>query len=333
VSDPSLRKYVPDSCEGLLDEETDLRTQIPELARDEARIRDIEKSISSVPTDHTIRNGDARCLEFFSEPIHLIVTSPPYLDLVEYEGDSEGQIGDREELETYRKDLRSVWRECYESLVPGGRMCIVVGDVLRSRSEYGRHRIIPIHASILDDARRVGFDAVAPIIWNKIGNTTTESGDSSRFLGKPYEPGAVVENDVEYILLFRKPGGYRSPSTSQRILSTIPADLHQTLFTQVWSDVTGERREDHPAPYPETLAERLITMFSFVGDRVLDPFGGTGTTGVVASQLGRDSISVEISPEYVRTAENRLRNEAHKLTNLDTMSVSVGTVGSGGVDE
>jgi len=202
-------------------------------------------------------------------------------------------------------------------------MCVVVGDVLRSRSEYGRHRMIPIHASILDDARSVGFDALAPIIWDKIGNTGTECGDRSRFLGKPYEPGAVVENDLEYILLFRKPGRYRSPSDSQRLLSTIPADLHQTLFTQIWGDLPGARREDHPAPYPEALSERLATMFSFVGDRVLDPFAGTGTTAVSASRLGRDSVSVEISSEYVEIAETRLRNEGHKLTNLDSMSVSV----------
>jgi len=321
VTEP-LRDYVPESLRPLLDDEFDLRTAIPDLASDEGRLRDIEKAVESVETTHTIRRGDSRDIEL-AYPVDLVVTSPPYLDLIEYDGDEDGQIGDISEIESFREDLRSVWRECYDSLVPGGRMCVVVGDVLRSRSDHGRHRMIPIHASILEDARRAGFDSLAPIIWYKIGNTGTESGDRSRFLGKPYEPGAVIENDVEYILLFRKPGGYRSPSDSQRLLSTIPADYHQTLFTQVWDDLPGARREDHPAPYPESLAERLVTMFSFVGDRILDPFGGTGTTGVAASRLGRDSLSVEISPEYVRSAENRLRNEANKLTNLDSMSVSV----------
>lgn len=149
------------------------------------------------------------------------------------------------------------------------------------------------------------------------------AGGNARFLGKPYEPGAVVKNDLEYILLFRKPGGYRSPSVEERILSVIEADEHQRMFRQLWDDIKGESQTDHPAPFPVELAERLIRMFSFVGDTVLDPFAGTGTTGVAASRCGRNSVSVELESQYVDVAEQRLKQERGTLTNYQNLTVNV----------
>ena len=175
-------------------------------------------------------------------------------------------------------------------------MVIVVGDVNRSRREFGRHVVFPLHASIQERCRAIGFDNLAPIIWHKISNAKYESGGGG-FLGKPFEPNAVVKNDIEYILFQRKPGGYRKPDDAARLLSTIGAANHAEWFQQIWT-IGGASTRDHPAPYPLRLAERLVRMFSFVGDTVLDPFLGTGTTTIAAAQWGRNSIGVEVDPDY-----------------------------------
>lgn len=322
----NLEKRVPDSCQHLLEKcGGDLRTALPELARDSRRMNTIESVIECLPTEHIVEQADARDMSHIEpESAELVVTSPPYFDLKEYE-DHDKQLGHMDNYSQFHDMLTEVWEECYRTLSPGGRMCVVVGDVLRSRADHGRHHVLPLHATIQERCREVGFDALAPIIWQKIGNATPESGDNARFLGKPYEPGAVVQNDIEYVLLFRKPGSYRSPSVAQRILSVLDADRHQRYFTQIWTDITGEVQNEHPAPYPVKLAERLIRMFSFVGDTVLDPFAGTGTTGVAASRVGRNSRCIEVVPEYAELAKNRLRNESKTLVNLETMRVEART--------
>lgn len=312
---PDTEAFVPDSCAELLEmPESELKSALPDLAKDGDRMADVEQAVRSVPSSHAVHNFDVRDVDLDSESVDLIVTSPPYFDLKEYGGEVDGQLGSTDEYGAFSEMLDEVWELCYDALVPGGRMCVVVGDVLRSRSQHGRHRVLPLHATIQEHARKIGFDALAPIIWHKIGNATLESGDNARFLGKPYEPGAVVKNDIEYILVFRKPGGYRSPSTAERVLSVIDAERHRRSFRQVWDDISGEQRGDHPAPYPAELAERLIRMFSFVGDTVFDPFAGTGSTAVAAARCGRDSISVEIEEEYAEIIENRIGSEQRTLT-------------------
>ena len=186
-------------------------------------------------------------------------------------------------------------------------MVIVVGDVNVSRKAFGRHLVFPLHASIQEQCRKIGFDNLAPIIWYKIANAKFEaSGNSGRFLGKPFEPNAVVKNDIEYILFQRKPGGYRSPSLATRLLSVIPDALHKEWFQQIWQ-INGASTAKHPAPFPVALAERLVRMFSFVGDTVFDPFMGTGTTSAAAAMWGRNSISCEIEPTYLPLALERLQ--------------------------
>jgi len=324
----NLREYVPDSCRDLLEmSDNELKSEIPSLARDQGRMGEVEQAVKSLPSHHDLYQGDSREVlkELDDESVDLAVTSPPYFNLKDYnDGGSEGQLGAIDEYEEFITLLDEVWSECERVLRPGGRLCVVVGDVLRSRSEHGRHRVVPLHATIQEHATDLGFDNLAPIIWYKIGNASLEAGGNARFLGKPYEPGAVVKNDIEYILLFRKvSGGYRSPSVEQRILSTIEADEHQKMFRQIWDDIKGERQKDHPAPYPSDLADRLIRMFSFVGDTVLDPFAGTGSTAVAASRCGRNSVSVELEPEYVDIAEERIQAERGTLTNYQNLSVTV----------
>ena len=322
-----LREYIPESCEDLLEQsDQDLKSNIPALARDKGRMGEVEQAVKSLPSSHELYQGDARDLSMLDEEsVDLVVTSPPYFNLKDYENSTGGedQLGDIDDYEHFNNQVDQVWRQAYEKLVPGGRMVVVVGDVLRSRSEHGRHRVVPLHATIQEHCIDIGFDNLAPIIWYKIGNASLEAGGNARFLGKPYEPGAVIKNDIEYILLFRKPGGYRSPSVEERILSVLEADEHQKMFRQLWDDIQGEPQTDHPAPFPAELAERLIRMFSFVGDTVLDPFAGTGSTAVAASRVGRNSVSVELEDEYVDVAEARIKDERGTLTNYENLEFEI----------
>lgn len=228
-----------------------------------------------------------------------------------------GHIANYEEFLT---ELDKVWQRCYDALVPGGRLVCVVGDVcLSRRKNAGRHTVVPLHSSIQEHCRRIGYDNLAPIIWYKIANAVYEVENGSSFLGKPYEPNAVIKNDIEFILMERKPGGYRTPTVETRILSVISTANYQEWFQQIWSGLTGASTKEHPAPYPLELAERLIRMFSFVGDTVIDPFLGTGTTTIAAAKWGRNSIGYEIDPHYYSFALKRIKRETSSLFSKTTI--------------
>jgi DNA modification methylase len=292
----------------------DPQTMIPRLAKEEESVRAIEQSVRTIPTTHRLYLGDARtALDLKPESVHLVLTSPPYWTLKEYR-DTHAQLGHVEDYEQFLQELDKVWKRCFDALVPGGRLICVVGDVCLSRRENGgRHTVVPLHASIQEHCRKLGYDNLAPIIWHKISNAAYEVEGGSGFLGKPYEPNAVIKNDIEFILMERKPGGYRAPDISTKILSLISADNHKKWFQQIWAGVTGASTKDHPAPYPTELAERLIRMFSFVGDTVLDPFLGTGTTTVAAAKWGRNSIGFEVDSHYFKLAEKRINRETSSL--------------------
>lgn len=260
-----------------------------------------------------------------AESIHLIVTSPPYWTLKNYR-DSDGQLGHVADYDAFLAELDRVWQHCCRVLVPGGRLICIVGDVCLSRRENdGRHTVVPLHASIQERCRKIGFDNLAPIIWHKISNAAYEVKNGSSFLGKPYEPNAVIKNDIEFILMERKPGGYRAPDIPTRILSLISAENYQKWFQQIWTGLPGASTKDHPAPYPLELAERLIRMFSFVGDTVLDPFMGTGTTAVAAAKWGRNSVGFEIDPYYFKLAQNRIARETSSLFGTATVHTTATT--------
>lgn len=264
-------------------------------------------------TEHRLHLGDARDLEWIDdESVHLVVTSPPYWTLKEY-NKNDGQLGAVEEYEEFLDELDKVWKHCARVLAPGGRVCCVVGDVCIPRRVAGRHFVMPLHADIQVRMRSLGLDNLTPIHWYKVANGVTEaSGNGAGYYGKPYQPGAVVKNDVEYILFFRKGGTYRSPTPLQKALSMLTKDEMQSWFRTVWADVSGASTRDHPAPFPVEVARRLIRMFSFAGDTILDPFLGTGSTSVAAIRTGRNSIGVEIDPEYHGKAEARAAEEANK---------------------
>lgn len=262
-------------------------------------------------TTHRVYLGDAREMKGLSEDtqVHLVVTSPPYWNLKQYADDHQGaQLGHIDDREEFLRHLDRVWKRCFDLLVPGGRMCVVVGDVCRSRRRNGRHLVEPLHAHLLVHCQEMGFDPLAPIIWKKIANMQTEvQGNGAGFLGKPYEPNAIIKNDIEFILMFRKPGGYRHPTQAQRDLSVIEKEDYAAWFQQVWEDIPGDPQKGHPAPFPKKLARRLIGMFSFVGDTVLDPFWGLGNTTLAAIETCRSSIGFEIEPSYVALARKRFR--------------------------
>src|SRR5467141_4212168 len=188
----------------------------------------------------TIRNGDARELDWIpSDSVHLVLTSPPYWTLKRYR-ENDLQLGHIDDYEEFLDELDKVWTHCYRTLVPGGRLVCVVGDVCLSRRKYGRHVVMPLHADIVVRARRIGFDNLNPIIWYKIANANYEVENGSSFLGKPYEPNAIIKNDVEFILMLRKPGGYRQPTEGQRDASRLTKEEYQAWFQQIWNGLMGE---------------------------------------------------------------------------------------------
>lgn len=267
-------------------------------------------------TSHIIREGDARHLaEIEDESVHLVVTSPPYFNLKEYASDADGcQLGRLSDYEGFLKELDRVWIECKRVLVPGGRICCVIGDVLIPRRIDGRHRVLPLPADIQVRSRSLGLDNLTPILWFKIGNRTNEAGGgSSGYYGKPYQPGAIIKNDHEHILLLRKPGGYRNTPMIQKALSMLQRREVDNWMRPVWNDIKGASlRAGHPAPYPVELAERLIRMFSFAGDVILDPFAGSGSTAVAAIRTGRSSLSIEVEKKYLIAANTRIAAEARQ---------------------
>ena len=312
-----LKQFVPASLCILEDPQKD----IPKIAKDPKLMAAVEASLQHVPSNHILHNADSREMDFLlPESVHLVVTSPPYWTLKEYRV-SEGQMGYINDYETFLKELDRVWSDSFRALVPGGRLVCVVGDVcLSRRKNAGEHTVVPLHASIQEHCREIGFSNLAPIIWSKIANAAYEAeGNGGGFLGKPYEPNAVVKNDIEFILMERKPGGYRKPDLAARVLSVLPADKHKEWFQQIWTGLNGASTRNHPAPFPLELAERLIRMFSFAGDTVLDPFMGTGTTNVAAAKWGRSSIGVEVDPHYFDMSRIRFSQEAQSLFSAVTL--------------
>jgi modification methylase len=281
------------------------------------------------PTSHVLNLGDARELDWLDDrSVHLVVTSPPYWTLKRYR-DHPGQMGHIADYEAFHDELEKAWAHCFRALVPGGRLVCVVGDVcVARRKNKGRHLVMPLHADIAIHARRVGFDYLTPIIWHKIANANYEVSNGSSFLGKPYEPNAIIKNDAEYILMLRKPGGYRKPTERQRRLSRIDKKDHERWFRTFWADVPGASTRDHPAPFPVELANRLVRMFSFAEDTVLDPFLGTGSTSVAAMRAGRNSVGNEVDPHYLAMAETRVREELAQIELFPTRGPATITVRS-----
>lgn len=275
-------------------------------------------------TIQKLYRGDARKLSMIADnSVHLVLTSPPYFNLKNYQC-GKNQLGMINDYQRFVDELEKVWKECFRILVPGGRIVCVVGDVCLSRKKYGRHVVMPLHSDIAVTCRKVGFDNLNPILWHKISNAKFEANTKSSILGKPYEPNAIIKNDMEYILMERKPGGYRKPTTQQREESKIGKEDFQNWFSQIWEMPGASTRNGHPAPFPLELATRLVKMFSFVGDIVVDPFCGSGTSMVAAMQNNRNSIGIETEQLYCEQIMNRLDCERSVVFPAEISFVDLG---------
>ncbi|MGQ9519327.1 MAG: DNA methyltransferase [Candidatus Fervidibacter sp.] len=240
--------------------------------------------------------------EVESESVDLIVTSPPYWHIKDY--GVEGQIGYGQSLHEYLLDLSRVWRECFRVLKHGRRLCINIGDQFARAIVYGRYKVIPLHAEVIAQCETIGFDYMGAIIWQK--KTTMRTTGGAVVMGSfPYPPNGIVELDYEFVLLFKKPGEPAPVPQELKEASKLTRDEWKSFFTGHWQ-LTGERQVLHEAMFPEELPRRLIRMFSFVGDMVLDPFVGSGTTVKVALELRRNAIGYEIQPAFVPIIQQKL---------------------------
>ncbi len=224
--------------------------------------------------------------------VHLVLTSPPYWSIKNY--GTKGQIGFGQTLDQYLTDLSKVWKECSRVLKPGCRLCINIGDQY-VRAESGRpYHIVPLHAKTVNRAVEVSEGSLlylGSIIWQKISTTRTTGGAS--VMGSfGFPRNGYVSLDYEYIAIFRKVG-QSPPPPDDKELSRIGIDEWRLLFNGHWR-FPGVRQTGQIAAFPDELPRRLIRMFTYPGDTVLDPFLGSGTTTKVAKTMGRNSIGYEI---------------------------------------
>ncbi len=254
-------------------------------------------------SNHIIINGDSRQMkELANESVHLIVTSPPYWQLKDY--GTNNQIGFHDEYETYINHLNLVWKECFRVLHKGCRLCINIGDQFARSTYYGRYKIIPIHTEIIKFCEMIGFDFMGQIIWQKT-TTMNTSGGASIMGSYPNPRNGIVKLDFEYILLFKKQGNAPKPSKEQKENSAMTNKEWNTYFNGHWY-FTGAKQDKHLAMFPEELPHRLIKMFSFLGETVLDPFLGSGTTALAARNLDRCSIGYEINQDFIPIIKDKI---------------------------
>ncbi len=252
---------------------------------------------------HRVILADSRSMgELADASVHLVVTSPPYWCIKDYA--HPGQIGRDQTYEDYLADLGRVLAECHRALHPGCRAAVNIGDQYLRASEHGRYRVQPIPADLIRIARAVGFDFMGNIIWQKISTTKTTGGGS--WMGSTYHPrDGHVTYEHEYVILLRKRGDWPRPTEVQKRRSKLTKRQRSEWFRGVWR-IPPERQDGHAAMFPVELPRRLVKMYSFHGETVLDPFLGSGTTALAAELEGRDSVGYEINPAFEETIRRRL---------------------------
>lgn len=262
-------------------------------------------------TFHKIILGDSRCMkEIEDESVHLVITSPPYWQLKDY-GD-ERQIGYNDTYEEYINNLNLVWSECHRVLHKGCRLCVNIGDQFARSVYYGRYKIIPIRTEIIKFCETIGFDYMGSIIWQK-ATTCNTTGGATVMGSFPYPRNGIVKLDYEFILIFKKYGKAPSVSKEKKEASKLTLEEWNRYFFGHWN-FPGEKQNGHLAMFPEELPRRLIKMFSFIGDVVLDPFLGSGTTSLAAMKLDRNSIGYEINEKYLPIIKTKLGIEQSDLS-------------------
>lgn len=245
-------------------------------------------------------------IELPDNSVHLVVTSPPYWQLKDYGSDN--QIGFNDSYENYINNLNLVWKECYRVLHNGCRLCVNIGDQFARAVYYGRYKVIPIRQEIIKFCENIGFDYMGAVIWQKV-TTSHTTGGGVQMGSYPYPRNGILKLDYEFILIFKKLGDSPKPTKEQKELSKMTAEEWNTFFAGHWS-FAGARQTGHIAMFPEELPRRLIKMFAFVGDTILDPFAGSGTTALAARNTDRNSLCFEINPEFIPVIKKKL--EVHQ---------------------
>jgi len=248
--------------------------------------------------------GDSRkMVEIEDNSVQLIITSPPYWSIKNYGTDN--QIGYGQTLHEYLKDLYRVWKESYRVLEAGRRLVINIGDQFARSVIYGRYKIIPLHSEIIAQCEDIGFDYMGSIIWQK--KTTMNTTGGANVMGSyPYPPNGMVEIDYEHILIFKKPGKSKKIPREIKEKSKLSKEEWKEYFSGHWY-FGGAKQVEHQAMFPEELPKRIIKMFSFVGETVLDPFLGSGTTAKVALNLNRNAIGYEINEKFLEIIDKKVK--------------------------
>ena len=263
---------------------------------------------------HTIINGDSRCMDDLkNESTQLVITSPPYWQLKDY--DTKNQIGYNDSYEDYINHLNLVWQECYRVLENGCRLCINIGDQFARAVYYGRYKVIPIRTEIIKFCESIGFDYMGAIIWQK-QTTTNTTGGASLMGSYPTPRNGIISIDYEFILLFKKLGTPRKIDKEVKNSSKMTKEEWKQYFSGHWN-FGGARQDGHIAMFPEELPKRLIKMFSFKGETVLDPFMGSGTTALAAKNLYRNSVGYEINRDFFPIIKNKLKSDELNLENIE----------------
>lgn len=261
-------------------------------------------------THHSVINGDSRVMsDLKNESMHLVATSPPYWQLKDYGTDN--QIGFHESYENYINNLNLVWAECYRVLHKGCRLCINIGDQFARAVYYGRYKVIPIRTEIIKFCETIGFDYMGAVIWKKVATMNTSGGGA--VMGSfPYPRNGILKIDYEFILIFKKQGNAPKPSKEQKELSVMTTEEWNEYFSGHWH-FSGAKQDQHLAMFPEELPKRLIKMFSFAGETVLDPFLGSGTTSLAAKNLNRNSVGYEINPNFISIIADKLGINSNQM--------------------
>lgn len=268
----------------------------------------------NLKTKHRIINGDSRQMtEIKDKSVDLVITSPPYWQLKDY--GTENQIGYNDSYEEYINNLNLVWNECYRVLDNGSRLCVNIGDQFARAVYYGRYKVIPIRSEIIKFCEAVGFDYMGAIMWQK-KTTSNTTGGASLMGSYPYPKNGIISIDYEFILIFKKLGTPKKPSKEIKEMSKMTKEEWKTYFDGHWY-FGGAKQDGHIAMFPEELPKRLIKMFSFVGDTVLDPFLGSGTTSLAAKNLNRNSVGYEMNPEFIPFIEKKLEIKQGNIFDTD----------------
>jgi len=271
----------------------------------------------NMKTSHTIINGDSRQMNLIPDrSVHLIITSPPYWQLKDYGSDH--QIGFNDSYESYINHLNLVWSECFRVLHDGCRLCINIGDQFARSVYYGRYKVIPIHSEIIKFCEAIGLDFMGQIIWQK--TTTMNTSGGGAVMGSfPHPRNGIVKLDFEYILLFKKQGNAPKPTPEQKENSVMTNEEWNRYFNGHWY-FNGAKQDKHLAMFPEELPARLIKMFSFPNETILDPFMGSGTTALAARKLNRNSIGYEINPDFIPIIKEKIgENDAFMQVDIQIL--------------